>query len=263
MNAATGLVLDIGNTSCRIARYANGKITQRRDFSSSNDANGREFFKKIMSHSRSFAPFDDKKNDMVVAIASVASPEPTAFYINLFPPATVRVISGDMPGLPLKFAPGFTQKEKIGADRLANAMGAIALKKHPCVIADFGTALTVDGVNEKGEFIGGMILPGMATLLRAMHQNTARLPELNVPPKPFSKPFGQNTKDAMLAGVEHGYRGLVRETVETLQRALCGKCALLATGGMATRVATASGLEFEINPDLTLLGIAQVLTHIT
>ena len=242
MNAATGLVLDIGNTSCRVAWYANGKITHRRDFST-HDApsfTGR---------------FDTVTN---VAIASVASPETTAFFIDFFKAANVRVISGDMKGLPLKLARGFTQKNKIGADRLANAMAAIALKKHPCVIADFGTALTVDAVNGDGEFIGGMILPGMATLLRAMHQNTARLPELEVPQKPFEKFFGQNTKDAMLAGVEHGYRGLVRETVQTLQQTLCGKCALLATGGMAGRVAPASGLDFEILPDLTLLGIAQV-----
>jgi len=95
-------------------------------------------------------------------------------------------------------------------------------------------------------------------MLDILHAQTARLPRLAVPPRPFGKPFGQNTRDAMLAGVEHGFRGLVRETVQTLQQALCGKCALLATGGMANRVATASGLGFEILPDLTLLGIAQI-----
>jgi pantothenate kinase type III len=198
-----------------------------------------------------------------IGIASVLTREETQEFIDFlhtfFPRAVVSLLSGDSSELPLKFAPGFTQKEKIGADRLANVMGAVAMKKHPCVIADFGTALTVDGVNEKGEFVGGMILPGMATLLHAMHQNTARLPDLKIPAEPFAKPFGQNTKDAMLAGVEHGYRGLVRETVAKMQDALCGKCTLLATGGMAQRVASASGLDFEILPDLTLLGIAQIL----
>ena len=248
----TCILADIGNTSFRVAIWQDGHITKRLDL----DLSGLDFFTRMFSAESGF-------DVRAVALASVATSQVTAQFAKSFaracPGAPLRVIAGDMPGLPLNFARGFTQKKQVGADRLANAMAAIALKKFPCVIADFGTALTVDGVNENGEFAGGMILPGMATLLNAMHIFTARLPQLEIPQKPFEKPFGQNTRDAMLAGVEHGYRGLAREAVQTLQRALCGKVSLLATGGMAGRAATAAGLEFEILPDLTLLGIAQVL----
>ena len=249
------IVVDAGNTSFRMAVYAGGRIVNRMDFP----------YKPTSPKVANAAISLNKKFSVRgVAVASVqnarATREMVKFLLCAFPGAPVSVISGDMENLPLKIADGFTQKNKIGADRLANAMAAVALKKHPCVIADFGTALTVDGVNAKGEFIGGMILPGMNTMLFSLHIHTDLLPEIKAPPQPFEKPFGQNTKDAMLAGVEHGYRGLVRETVETLKHALCGKCPLLATGGMASRVAPATGLEFEILPDLTLLGIAQVFT---
>ena len=257
---AAGIVVDLGNTSLRMALYMDGKIVERYDRVKQKDEIREHVVQTFISkveHYKKIAVING------IAIASVANPSHTdsaiKFFQTYFQGLPVRVISGDMKGLSVKLARGFTQKKKIGADRLANAMAAVALGKHPCVIADFGTALTVDGVNERGEFVGGMILPGMTTLLRAMHDYTAQLPELDLPPKPFEKPFGQNTKDAMLAGVEHGYRGLACGAVATLQNALGGKCTLLATGGMAKRVATTSGLNFEINPDLTLLGIAQVL----
>ncbi len=247
------LVVDIGNTSVRLALCESGKITRRFDGIGAVAAKSFVAQLKVL---RTRAAIHG------IGIASVATPEMTQLWVALcqkvFPDTPVRILAGNMKKLPLKFAPGFTMKKRIGADRLANAMAAIALYRDPCVIADFGTALTVDGVNDKREFVGGMILPGMTTFLNALHTRTARLPALGVPPKPFTKPFGQNTRDAILAGLEHGYRGLVRETVRQLQDALGGNPRLIATGGMARRIAPASGLNFDINADLTLLGIAQL-----
>jgi type III pantothenate kinase len=123
-----------------------------------------------------------------------------------------------------------------------------------CVVVDAGTAVTVDCCNDTGDFLGGAIAPGARTMLQSLHEKTARLPqvELAVP----SGAFGKNTREAMLQGVYHGVRGMVRELVEQYATELGNWPDIIATGGDAQMLFEGWELIHAVSPDLTLYGIA-------
>src|SRR6516165_344805 len=91
----------------------------------------------------------------------------------------------------------------------------------PVVVVDFGTAVTFDVVNRKGNYTGGIIAPGLAAMTDYLHEKTALLPKIRI--REITAAIGRNTKQAMLIGAVHGYRGLVRELIAELKRELRAK----------------------------------------
>lgn len=146
----------------------------------------------------------------------------------------------------------------VGQDRLLCALGASIRAEQACVVIDAGTAITVDFVDGEGVFQGGVIAPGVRMMIRAMHEQTAALPsvELKVPGKDRG-PFGKHTKEAMTLGVINAARGLVRETVERFAEAYEAYPQIIATGGDAALLFEDSDLVENIVPDLQLVGIAE------
>src|SRR4030095_3235244 len=126
----------------------------------------------------------------------------------------------------------YPKPESIGADRLANS---IAVKHHfgaPAIVVDFGTAVTFDVVNRHGNYIGGIIAPGLAAMTDYLHEKTALLPRIKI--REVSQVIGKNTEQAMLIGAVHGYRGLVSELIAELRRELkTRRIPVVATGGYA------------------------------
>jgi type III pantothenate kinase len=151
----------------------------------------------------------------------------------------------------------YPKPESIGADRLANASGAVARYGAPVIVADFGTALTFDIVSRAGTYIGGVIAPGLPLMLDYLAERTALLPRIRLAGAVGS--VGRSTAGAMRFGARVGYRGMVREITETLWRRedLCG-ARLCATGGYAAWALKGSGLPYVIDPDLTLFGLGRV-----
>src|SRR5512140_3297616 len=110
----------------------------------------------------------------------------------------------------------YPRPHTIGPDRLANA---VAARKHfgaPVVVVDFGTAVTFDVVDARGNYVGGIIAPGLAAMTDYLHEKTALLPRIKI--REVKAVIGKNTKEAMLIGAVHGYRGLVKELVHELRR---------------------------------------------
>jgi len=143
----------------------------------------------------------------------------------------------------------------IGADRLANAAACAVLHGFPGIVVDFGTAVTFDVVSTSGDYIGGVIAPGLNAMTGYLHDRTALLPaiKLNEP----VRVVGRSTKEAMLSGAVHGYRGLVKEILAQIRReAFPGKRPLiLATGGDAELISGSVGLFDVVDPLLTLRGL--------
>jgi type III pantothenate kinase len=147
--------------------------------------------------------------------------------------------------------------ESTGVDRLCAAAAAFDRLGKACVIADFGTAITVDCVNDEGVFLGGAILPGLEMSAKALHQQTARLPEVDIRRPDWV--FGRSTADAIAGGIVHGARGALRELVEAYATALGSWPLVIATGGSAKLVVEDVGesdLIQAIVPDLALRGVA-------
>ncbi len=151
----------------------------------------------------------------------------------------------------------YPRPNSIGPDRLANA---VALRHHfgaPSVAVAFGTALAFDVVDGHGDYVGGIIAPGLAAMTDYLHDKTALLPRITI--RETSSVIGKSTREAMLIGAVHGYRGLVRELIVELKRELkCRKLPVVATGGYAELLAAKLPEISAVEPNLTLEGLRLV-----
>ncbi len=146
---------------------------------------------------------------------------------------------------------------EIGADRIANGIAAAKLYKLPVIVVDFGTANTFDIVNSNGEFIGGVIAPGINTQLTSLSKCTSKLPKLDATKS--EKAIGDNTLDAILSGVIRGTACMVDGLIEQCEQELGEKATIIATGGLCRLIARYMTREFDdINPILTLEGLKEL-----
>ena len=145
----------------------------------------------------------------------------------------------------------------IGPDRLANAVAARHHFGAPVVVVDFGTAVTFDVVDRAGNYVGGIIAPGLAAMTDYLHEKTALLPRIKI--REVHSAIGKSTDQAMLVGAVHGYRGLVRELVMELKRELKSRrLPVVATGGYARLIASKLPEIAAVDPLLTLEGLRLV-----
>jgi type III pantothenate kinase len=161
-------------------------------------------------------------------------------------PKTLRGVGIDYP-----------RPQTIGPDRLANAVAARHHFGAPVVVVDFGTAVTFDVVDRAGNYAGGIIAPGLTAMTDYLHEKTALLPRIQI--REVSNPIGKSTKQAMLVGAVHGYRGLIRELIRELKRELkTRRLPVVATGGYARLIASKLPEITRVNPLLTLEGLRLV-----
>ena len=158
-------------------------------------------------------------------------------------------------GLDLGVGIDYPSPRSIGADRLANAAACAALYGFPGIVVDFGTAVTFDVISSAGDYIGGVIAPGLNAMTNYLHDRTALLPNIKL--REPSSAVGRSTRDAMLSGAVHGYRGLVKEILAQIRSEAFPKKRprIIATGGDAELIAARVGLFDIVDPLLTLRGL--------
>ncbi len=149
----------------------------------------------------------------------------------------------------------YPKPKTIGADRLANAAAAFAAFGGPVVVVDFGTAVSFDIVSEAGDYVGGVIAPGLEAMTDYLHQRTALLPKITLLEPPSA--IGKSTKHAMLAGAVYGYRGLVRQILTEIGKELGipRNLPVVATGGYAGLIAAGLPEIKTVRENLTLDGL--------
>lgn len=190
-----------------------------------------------------------------VVVASVV-PELTVAYQALADryldrPAVI-VGPGVRTGMPLLV----DNPQEVGADRIANAVAAFDIYGGPCVVVDFGTATTLDVVSAEGEFLGGVIAPGIATALDALSQRAARLMRVELATPPAA--IGRNTVESMQSGLVLGAAAMVDGMVGRLAGELGAQPIVIATGGLAPLIIPQSISIEEHEPMLTLEGLRRV-----
>ena len=151
----------------------------------------------------------------------------------------------------------YPKPETIGADRLADAAGAVSRYGAPVLVMDFGTALTAAVVTRDGVWRGGVIAPGFPLMRDYLFERTAKLPRMELGRGRAPK-IGRSTEEAMRFGALVGYRGMVREIVATLRTNFGEDFKLIATGGFARWALKGLDLPFVIDPTLTLYGAGLV-----
>ncbi len=166
---------------------------------------------------------------------------------------------------PLNLEPGvvtgmpnlYDNPEEVGADRLVNGIAAVERygrqRGSPLIVVDFGTATTFDAISAKGEYLGGVICPGIQISADALFQRAARLPRIDVRKPP--EVIGRTTVGSMQSGLFYGYVGMVEGLVHRLRAALGGSAFCVATGGLAESIAPETTVVDAIDRDLTLHGL--------
>ncbi|MCL1893264.1 MAG: type III pantothenate kinase [Holophagaceae bacterium] len=159
------------------------------------------------------------------------------------------------PGVDIILKVAIDHPNELGADRIANCVGAIEMHGTPAITVDLGTATTFDIVNNKCEYIGGLILPGIKIAAEALFQRAAKLPRVEIV-KPLGI-VGRNTIQAMQAGLYYGCIGQIDGILERLIAEFPG-AVVVATGGLAKTVGKESKYINHVESDLTLNGLRSI-----
>ena len=182
----------------------------------------------------------------VVPTSTAALRTMVADYFHFQP---VVVEPGTRTGIPILT----DNPREVGADRIVNALAAFTKFGGPTIVVDFGTATTYDAVSEKGEYLGGVIAPGMQVSAEALVGHTARLPLIEL-----SEPrsiIGKNTVEALQSGLLFGTAAEVDGVVERMQKELGGHATVVATGGLAPAILPLANSIDHHEPWLTLDGL--------
>lgn len=159
------------------------------------------------------------------------------------------------PGLKTGMAIRYDDPRQVGSDRIATAVGAMEKYGAPCIVIDFGTATTFGAVSERGEFLGGAIMPGLKISLESLVTQTSKLPTIELH-KPRNV-IGRNTVENMQSGLINGYIGAVQRIVAKMREEMGNPdVKVIATGGMSRIVAEDSPNLFSaIDPFLAMDGL--------
>ena len=157
------------------------------------------------------------------------------------------------PGVRTGMAIHYDNPLEVGADRIANSVAAFEKYGGPCVVVDFGTGINFDVVSEKGEYLGGVIAPGLGISSDALFARTARLPRVEI--RDPQRVIGTNTVGSIQSGLFYGYVGLVDGILRRMRAELGADTRVVATGGLAPLIATGSELIESVDDTLTLEGL--------
>lgn len=156
------------------------------------------------------------------------------------------------PGVKTGMPVHYDNPAEVGADRIVNGVAAFEKYGGPCVVVDFGTATTFDAVSGKGEYLGGVITPGIGISAEALFMRTARLPRVDIRKPP--RIIGTNTVGSVQSGLYYGYLALVDGILERLLAEL-GNAKVVATGGLASLFGSGSKYITAVDDLLTLDGL--------
>jgi type III pantothenate kinase len=147
----------------------------------------------------------------------------------------------------------YENPHEVGADRIVNSVAAFEMFGGPIIAVDFGTATTFDCISERGEYLGGVICPGIHISMEALFERTSKLHRVEIA-RPKSV-IGKTTTGALQSGLLYGYAGLVDSMVERIRGELSPQTRVIATGGLARLISEESSVIEQVVPFLTLEGL--------
>jgi type III pantothenate kinase len=244
------LVIDVGNTNISFGILDGAELKEHVRCESARSRTADEyavFLRSIMQ----LRGVDAAAIDSAI-VASVV-PTLTDTMIGLVRRAFGREPLVVGPGIKTGMSILYENPREVGADRIVNAVAAYEWAKGGVIVVDFGTATTFDCVTPKGEYLGGVITPGVQISAEALFSRAARLHrvELALPPKVV----GRNPVHSMQSGIVYGYAGLVDGLCARLKKELGYPCRVVATGGLARLIAPQTEAIEEVDDDLTLTGL--------
>jgi len=238
------LAVDIGNTSSKFAIFDGEHLLSKFLISTNSDATAAQLKSAV-----------GRNLELPISQAIVCSVVPrsedslTEFLQNEFSVKPFYVRNELDFGLKIRYSP----LSSAGTDRLVNSFAAVEKYGTPCIVCSFGTALTIDVIDSDRVLLGGIIAPGMKTMSRALHLNTALLPEVEIE-KP-EKVINFTTEAAIRSGIFYGYVSMVEGIIEKIKNEVGGNPQVIATGGFAALVAESSDKINTVDENLLLDGL--------
>ena len=147
-------------------------------------------------------------------------------------------------------------KDQVGSDRIANAVGAFKKYKKNCIVLDFGTATTFDVITKEGIYNGGVIAPGVTLSINSLVSTADKIPEFSL--KKQRKVVGKNTSEALRSGFYWGYSGLVNSIIKKIEHETKKKYKVIFTGGYASLFRTSINKPFTVDKNITINGIIEI-----
>jgi type III pantothenate kinase len=244
------LAMDVGNTNTVLGVFQGKKLIAHWRLTTARDQTVDEYgiLTRELFTLAGLAPGKIKG----VIIASVVPPlnatlaEMAERYYGL---KALFVEAGMKTGMPVRY----DNPQEVGADRIANGVAAFAKYGGPCVVVDFGTAINFDVVSKRGEYLGGVLAPGLGISSEALFAQAARLFRVEI--RDPGKIIGTNTAESMQAGFYYGFTGLVDGILQRLKKELGNSTRVIATGGQAALIATGSRYIEAVDEHLTLEGL--------
>lgn len=244
------LVVDVGNTNIVYGLFRGTQLVHQFRVESGRGRTADEYAVTLRQLLAMHAIEPSSVKAAIVASVVPALTDPMIELVRrAFGHEALVVGPGIKSGMPILYE----NPREVGADRIVNAVAAYDLIKGPVIVVDFGTATTFDCVTPKGEYLGGVIAPGIQISADALFSRAAKLPRVEVA-KP-AKVVGRNTLHSMQSGIVYGYVGLVDGLIDRLNEELGYESKVIATGGLANMIAPLSRTIHQVDDILTLTGL--------
>jgi type III pantothenate kinase len=244
------LAIDIGNTNVKLGIFDGDKLKATWNLATGIHRTPDEYGGVLLSlmERQNFSP----SKVTGVTLCGVVPPLLYTFeelcrkYLNAKP---LVVEAGVKTGMSIRL----DNPREVGPDRVVNALAAQNLYGKPVIVIDLGTATTFDVVSREGDYLGGVIAPGIGISSEALFTRTAMLPRIElIRPKQI---IGKNTISAMQSGIIFGYIDLIEGMIRRIEEQLGGTARVVATGGQVYPLAYEVATIDIVNPDLTLIGL--------
>ena len=244
------LVVDVGNTQTHLGTYRGEELLHDWRFATVRDSTADELGARLRNL---LALRDLGFTDLDASILSSTVPQLRPEWTAM----AARYLGHDMPvvgpgvrtGMPIRM----DNPREVGADRLVNAVAAYERVGGACVVVDFGTAITYDVVSEEGEYVGGIIGPGVEISMEALTSRAAAIPRIDLtPPRGL---IGKSTVEAIRSGIVYGFAAQVDGMLARLRDELGDEVEAIATGGLASAIVPFCEMIDDVDPLLTLKGL--------
>ncbi len=245
------LALDIGNTNTVLGLFKDSVLVHdwriRTEVNMTIDEYAITLRSLFAVHGM---PLDSVTDVIISCVVPPVLNSAERFCQGYFRTTALVVGPGIKTGMPILY----DNPKEVGADRIVNAVAAYERRKDAVIVVDFGTATTFDYISERGEYMGGVISPGIMISCEALFQKASKLPRVEI----FARPptiLAKNTIASMNAGIVYGYAGLVEGILSRMKKEANRDIYVMATGGLASLIASECALINAVDDYLTLNGL--------